>query len=235
MIKHRIRHKVVQKTNKVRQWKGKLPGVPCFILGNAPSLSDHPIHKLDGYFSIGVNRIFKRIEPTILLWQDIALYYTSRKELVKVKSILFSRDIADPRSIAYHFKLLNGMYKITNNPTVLAGRGNSAPLAFQLAYCLGCNPIILIGCDCLYRGDKTDFYGVNKDHNQNTLSNCSVGLNWIKGFSGEREVVSCSESVTFPDIMSLDDLLLRDDIKRSKIGFDAYRNILLNGEKYGKS
>lgn len=227
LIKRRIRHKIAKKRNKVRQWVNKLTDVPCFILGNAPSLDDHPVHRVNGYFSIGINRIYKRISPTILIWQDIELYYDSRKELLNLDSILFSRDTADPRNIAYHFKLLNGNYKITQNPTILAGRGSTAPLAFQLAYCLGCNPIILVGCDCRYRELKTDFYGTNKDHNENTLSNCSRGLKWIKGFNREREIISCSESDIFPDTMSLDQVINRYDMQKHQKKKHFYKDLLL--------
>lgn len=227
MIKRRIRHKITRKRNKVRQWVNRLSGVPCFILGNAPSLDDHPLHRLNGYFTIGINRIYKRIAPSILIWQDIELYYDARKELLDLDSILFSRDTADPRNIAYHFKLLNGKYKLTQNPTVLAGRGSTAPLAFQLAYCLGCNPVILLGCDCKYRGAKTDFYGTNKDHNQNTLSNCSRGLRWIKSFKEEKEIISCSESDIFPDTISLDQILSRFEIQKYHNEKHFYRDSLL--------
>lgn len=227
LIRRRIRHKITRKRNRVRQWADKFTDVPCFILGNAPSLDDHPIHRVNGYFSIGINRIYKRISPTILIWQDIELYYDARKELLGLDSILFSKDTADPRNIAYHFKLLNGGYRLTQNPTVLAGRGSTAPLAFQLAHCLGCNPIILVGCDCKYRGAKTDFYGTNKDHNQNTLSNCSRGLNWIKSFKGNREIISCSESDIFHDTMSLDQVLNRPDIEKHQREKTFYRDLLL--------
>jgi len=171
-----------------------MENIPCFIIGNAPSLDDYPVHLLNDLFTIGINRAFKKIDTTIMLWQDIELYYSCRKEFKNIKSILYARDAADPQGIAYHFKLLNTPYQLTNTPTVLAGRGSSAPLAFQLAHSLGCNPIVFLGYDCRYRDRKTDFWGINKDHKTHTLKACSRGLTWIKNSKHSRKLFFCPES-----------------------------------------
>ena len=221
-IYRKLRHSLIKDRNKVRNWKNKLNGVPCFILGNAPHLDDYPVYKLKDCFTIGINRAFFRLDPTILLWQDIELYYDCRKRLSKLDAILFSRDVSDPRKMAYHYKLLYGDYKLTGNPSVLAGRGSSGPLAYQLAHVLGCDPIILMGCTCSYRDGKTDFYGVNKDHKSHTLKACEKGLKWMKRADKNRILVSCSQSDVFRNTITLDDAFEMFNIKKFSKGREYY-------------
>lgn len=206
-----------------------MTGTPCFIVGNSPSLNDHLIYKLEQFFTIGINRAFKKIDTTILLWQDIELYYQERKELTKLKSILFSKDTADPPGLAYHFRLITGNFKLTDNPSILFGSGSSGPLAFQLAYILGCDPIILIGYDCQYKNNMTDFYGNNKDHKPHTLKNCSRGLEWIKDLKiHDRKIISCSKSECFTNIMSIEEAIKYCSIKDSGKGREFYKNKLFS-------
>ena len=59
--------------------------VPCFIIGNGPSLNDVPIQLLKNYFTIGINRSFYLIDTTILIWQDLALWLQEKKTIKKYK------------------------------------------------------------------------------------------------------------------------------------------------------
>lgn len=182
----------------MRRWKGTLRDVPCFILGNGPSMTDNPIAELlPGYFTIGINRAFKVIDPTILMWQDIELWMTERGELAKVNAVKYSRNASDPRGIAYQFKLMPGPYRLAPNPMILFGAGSTGPLAFQLAHSLGCKPIILLGYDCQYRGENTDFYGKNKHHKPHTLPNCQRGLRWVKTNETSSNIINCSDNNIF--------------------------------------
>ena len=209
MIKKKlnIRNAIWNRDRKISLWKNKLVDVPCFIIGNAPSLDFYNLSLLDGLFAIGINRSFKKIETTILLWQDIELYYDCRDKLKNIKSILYSRDVADPKGIAYHFRLLNRPYMLTGSTTRLAGHGSSGPLAFQLAHALGCNPIIFLGCDCKYDGKKTDFWGINKDHKSHTLTACSYGAKWIKNSKHKKNIIFCEPSDKDIDTMTLEKII----------------------------
>jgi len=221
MIKRKlqIKYSLWNKHRQVASWKNKLIGVPCFIIGNSPSLNDHPTHLLNGLFTIGINRAFKKLETTILLWQDIELYLSCQKELKSIKSILYARDAADPKGIAYHFRLLNAPYHLTNSPLRLSGRGSSGPLAFQLAHSLGCDPIVFLGYDCKYRGEQTDFWGINKDHKVHTLIACSRGLNWIKKCDHKRKLIFCEDGSSQKNEISLEKAL-----EICKITKDSYKN-----------
>lgn len=205
MIRRRIKtfSKQLDANKNAFLWKDKMRDIPCFIIGNSPSLDDHQVYLLNGLFTIGINRAFMKIDPIILLWQDIELYRSSRQQIKNLKAILYSRDVADPFGMAVHFKLLPGPYKLTNKTNILAGNGNSAPLAFQLAHALGCNPIVFLGYDCCYRNNKTNFWGVNRDHKPHTLSACRRGLSWIINSKHNRKIIFCDKSEIVSDIMTL--------------------------------
>lgn len=198
MIRRHIRFSSVKQRNSVRDWKNKLQGIPCFVLGNGPSLGDIDLSSLSPFFTIGINRIFYLFDPTILFWQDIELWHAEKKNILEQSAIKVCRDVADPQNRFYHFRITGGSYKIPDYPNFLYGRASTGPLAVQFAYILGCDPIILLGCDCKPRGNDTDFYGKNKHHFPHTMTNCRKGLEWIKKeIASKRVVYSCSDNDIF--------------------------------------
>jgi len=53
----------------MRSAAGKLNGHPAFILGRGRGLPDD-LTPLDGLFTVGVNTVIRRYEPTVLMWLD---------------------------------------------------------------------------------------------------------------------------------------------------------------------
>ena len=95
----RIKKKVLQRPSSVKKqqkgkrksslspsdWVGKMKGIPCFVIGNAPSINKiKDMSILDNYFTVGINRIFFKYDPTILIWQDLALWTQERKKVKKL-------------------------------------------------------------------------------------------------------------------------------------------------------
>jgi len=200
MTGKRIRYSSVRQRGDVRKWKDRLLGVPAFILGNGPSLNDEDIAPLSNYFTIGINRSFYKLDSTILLWQDASLWFTERRKLLETKAIKYSTSHGDPENRFLRYKIKAGGFGLPEDSTILYGSGASSPLAVQLAYILGCNPIVLLGCDCRPRGEDTDFYGKNKFHNDKTMEQCTSGLVWMKNElhdKGIRRIVSCSDNLVF--------------------------------------
>jgi len=189
----------------VRRWKYTMKSIPGFVIGNGPSVNDYDVKGLlKDYFTVGINRAFKVLDPTILMWQDIELWMTERSELPKLKAVKYSRNSADPRGIAYQFKLMPGPFRLPPNPMVLFGKGSTGPLAFEFVYSLGCDPIVLIGFDCKYRDGNTDFYGINNHHKKHTLPNCARGLRWVAKQSCGRKIINCSDNRFFKDRIPLE-------------------------------
>ena len=212
MIRKRIRTTWSGKRGNIKSWSNLLPGVPAFIIGNGPSLDGVDLSILeDKYFSIGINRAFYLLDPTIIMWQDAEMWWNHRAQLMRLKALKYCRDISDPGGKCHHFKLNNGYYKIPTHPAVLYGRGSTGPLAFQLAYCLGCDPIVLLGMDCKYIDGKTDFYGKNPSHKPHTLRLCSRGLTWIQKNNMGRNVINCSDNRVFKEQLSLKEVIASID------------------------
>lgn len=227
-LRRNIRFAPIKQRGDFQSWKDKLVNVPAFVLGNGPSLNDVDLAPLSNYFSIGINRSFYKLDSTVLLWQDVGLWFTERKNLLPLQAIKVCSDTSDPENRFFHFRLETGNFQLPTKPDILFGRGSSGPLAVQLAYILGCNPIILLGCDCKSRGTDTDFYGNNRFHTPTTMPQCLTGLNWIKNEvhdKGIRNVISCSDNDVF-ERKSIEQVIEQLDPKH-KQDRSYWRDILL--------
>ena len=183
----------------IRSWTDRLPDCPAFIIGNGPSLKNLNMKLIEDYFSVGINRAFYSLDPTILLWQDISLWNSEYQKLHNTQALKVSRDVSDPRKIYYNFHLKGGGYKFDPSTThILHGRGSTGPLAVQLAVAMGCRPVILLGMDCK-RGPKgeSDFWGENKYWTDATLKNCYEGLVSVKELCPV-EIYNCGDNDLWP-------------------------------------
>lgn len=179
-------------------WAGKFKNIPCFIMGNGPSINDIPDFSVfDSYLTVGINRIFLKYDPTILLWQDMALWIQHHNEVVQTKALKYVRRGADTCGGFYAFSLSGGIPKLTDRIDTLYGRGSSGTIAWQFVNCLGCDPVVLLGMDCTYRNKMTDFYGSNPMHKPHTLPNCTKGLQFINSTKQNKTIISCSDNNVF--------------------------------------
>ncbi len=162
------------------KWNNLLEGHVAFIIGNAPSISRQNLDILKPYFTIGINRIYYVFTPTILMWQDIQMWNSERRNIINCKSLKVCCNMSDPEGAFLNFKVKTGRFKFKNSISTLYGNGNTAALSAQMAVNLGCSEIVLLGTDCKYEKGKTDFYGKNKDHKSYTLKMCNTAMQWIK-------------------------------------------------------
>ena len=204
------------KHNKIKSlnpndWAGRMKNIPCFLLGNAPSINDIDLTLLDDYFTIGINRIFFKYDPTVLMWQDLALWLQEKKRVVKCKAIKYCREGAETKGGFYTFKLGDRDPKLTPVPGKLHGRGSSGSIAYQFAYSLRCDPIILVGMDCAHGKLKgktiTDFYGNNSMHRQHTIPACKKGLKFIRDNHKGKTIYNCSNNNVFPEKYTIKEVI----------------------------
>jgi len=177
----------------IKDWVDRLKGIPAFVMGNGYSLNDEPVKLLDDYFTIGLNRSFYLLDPTVLLWQDIGLWNTEHRKLHNLQCLKVCRDISDPRHIYYNFYLRGGPFRFEKKTHILNGRGTTGPLGIQFAAALGCDPIIVLGMDCKIRDNKTDFYGNNPHWRPHTIDNCKKGLEFLKK-ECPVSIINCSDN-----------------------------------------
>ena len=64
----------------ISHWTNAFKKMPCFLIGNGPSLRKVNTKLLENYFTIGINRCFLKIDPSILIWQDLALWVKEKKK-----------------------------------------------------------------------------------------------------------------------------------------------------------
>lgn len=151
-------------------WKGK----PCFIIGGGPSLTDFNWDLLKGKLTIGINRVYEKIDPTIIYGQDprfvrwilmgkygdtaktkflqspalkIWLNTTGEHLPEKIYILKCWRNYVEARS-AFPLTMKEGI-----------GHGsNSGYGALNLAACLGANPIYLLGYDMQRENERTHWH-----------------------------------------------------------------------------
>ena len=213
------------------EWTGKMGGIPCFLLGNAPSINDMNLSLLDDYFTIGINRIFYEYDPTILIWQDLALWVQEQKKVIETKAIKYCRRGSDTKGGFYTFKLQGRDAKLAQTPETLYGRGSSGSISYQFARTLHCDPIILVGMDCSsgrVNGETvTDFYGNNPMHKPHTIPGCVKGLQFIKNNHQGKTVYNCSYNKVFPERLTIEEVIAK--LPDRKYNREELEGILLRG------
>lgn len=153
---------------------GAWAGHPCFIIGGGPSLSNFNWNLLKGKLTIGINRVYEKMNPTIIYGQDpkflrwILMGKYSDEARTKfldsdaLKIWLNIRGAHLPGNI-YILKCwknyLEGRSAFPFSMKKGIGHGNNSGYgALNLAACLGANPIYLLGYDMAVNGSQTHWH-----------------------------------------------------------------------------
>jgi hypothetical protein len=135
---------------------GAWAGRRCFIIGGGPSLKNLDLSNLTGELTIGVNRAFELIDPTIIFSMDHRFYQWLKggefgeetwerylaspawKIFVNTRDFRFGPEVQQVRMTEY---------PRTGTIECLGACSNSGLAALKLAVSLGANPIYLLGFD----------------------------------------------------------------------------------------
>jgi len=150
--------------------------VPAFILGNGPRLPVEHLSLLDGFFTVGTNRIIQVYDPTVHLVVD-ASAWPARMPDTKCQPLLSPLMNLKKIPGAWYPFLHIASEEWSKHPGELHADGNSGVCAAGWANSLGCEPIYLLGMTAKYRGKQTDFYGVNEFHKDGTVLGMQKALN----------------------------------------------------------
>lgn len=130
----------------------------CFIIGGGKSLKGFDFSKLQNELTIGINRAYEAMDCTIMLSMDNDFYDWITKGKLGQEAKEKFEDFKGIRvwidSVGYEYPkgilILNrsGGQNISHSMKKgIGGESNSGFAALNIAYCLGANPIYLLGFD----------------------------------------------------------------------------------------
>jgi hypothetical protein len=161
---------------EIEEYIGKHKGKMAFVLGAGPSL--HRVRTVDllRRRTIATNSaILKAFQADYYFSCDFGMTVWNSWFWLKrmpCKLILYNVDVGwrhlesltredtfqgiDESRITY-FDMHDDGFKMTGRPPFARG-SSSVHVAVEFAYMMGCSPIVLLGCDCKYDGDKYHYY-----------------------------------------------------------------------------
>jgi hypothetical protein len=136
-------------------------GKPGFLLGNGWSINYYDINKLKSKgIIVGCNRSFEKYPVDYLVYQDTSIQGIAAK--FKGPKVCPLRRV---KAKGFDSSMAHTYYTYRSSKKVLANNGfihgHSGMLALQFTVLLGCNPVILIGCDCCVFREGRDTWRAN--------------------------------------------------------------------------
>jgi hypothetical protein len=138
------------------------------VLACGPSLNDYDLSRIDPYPSIGVNRVIRVYTPTYLLFidppiiQELEPWLHIGSELIGWDNGIKNCNYPQLPKVRKHlktFRQFRGHRSIMSNKYEGLIFGNTTThAALHFAYILGGDPIVILGVDLKFRGDKYHFY-----------------------------------------------------------------------------
>lgn len=172
-----------QNIKAIKKLKNKYKGKRCFIIGNAPSLNQLDLNKLNNEFTCTVGKGYKLVEKglkhsTFHIFGDIFGYAETCKELdTNFSQIYFFRSSIDCVN-DINFKIFFDTYERTTNPASNGFQKNICkPLycgctvivyALQIMAYLGFKEIYLLGVDLDFNSKSSHAYQATKEEDDRT-------------------------------------------------------------------
>lgn len=130
----------------------------AFVLGNGPHLPED-LSCLDNLFTVGTNRILRRYEPTVLIYQDKEIWQDEKERFKATQAVILARDEASRGP----YNKLRPVGTL-QDPSTMIDVGCTGVVAAYWAMTLGCKPIYLMGMSADFSDPKkTHFYGWNPE------------------------------------------------------------------------
>lgn len=147
----------LESKRRLAAWRNRFRGQRCFILGNGPSLRHTDVSKLRNEITFGLNRVYLAFPE----WGFRTTFLVSVNDLVIEQCAGEFRDLAMPKFFTWrarrwvpldeHTTFLFTTYMGPKFATDARGRlwegATVTYVALQLAYHMGCDPVILVGVD----------------------------------------------------------------------------------------
>jgi len=128
-------------------------GTTAFVLGTGPDLPVEALGRLDSYFTIGVNRIWRTgFVPTVSFWLDGGIYDENPAHFDRTLCVCDASVAARPEHIGLRLRV-GGLPRFLN-PHFLYHLPHTGAVAALWAVSIGCYPVVLLGMGC--RDDGRD-------------------------------------------------------------------------------
>lgn len=157
---------------EMKDLQDKHAGKMCFIVGAGPSLRSVNASLLSNYITITVNSgILKVPDCDYFLSDDIGVkhwnYWHDHAKNGKCIKLLYEDKLKaeaghfDPQKVVFFkhkwwfqppksYNLPDGLIMTKDANLPIIGARTSVGSAVHIAYIMGCDPIVLLGCDCCY-------------------------------------------------------------------------------------
>lgn len=118
-----------------------------FVVGNGWSSTYYDVDRMaEEGILIGCNQAFRKFPVDYLVWQDTSVdgecvCFAGPKITSRRKGRV---ELSPASSYLFGFKKKDGVANKDGNVRLM----HSGGIALQVAYTMGCNPIVLVGCDC---------------------------------------------------------------------------------------
>lgn len=158
---------------RLRRLSGALNDEPAFVFGNGPDLPLE-LSQLDEFFTIGVNRILLRYEPTVVMWMDEDVARDQQERLDNTDALCITRREIKWRNRWWGLQTIGHSSRphmaVPPDPSLIPATGSTAVSAAYWAASLGCRPVFLLGMSGRPGRGGTNFYGDNPHHTPRTLA-----------------------------------------------------------------
>ena len=181
--------------------KDVIPGVTAFVVGNGLSRRNYDIRELRNYGLIfACNEAHEEFPVDYLGFRDddaVPKVLGFKGNMITHESCVTSdKHAEDLRKLPN--QIITFRYRPTGDPSSFVGKlgqgevvkGSTGFIMVQLAFQMGCDPIVLVGCDCCrLEGEKTSNIYYDDSDQQGIpvrMNNFKNQYNWFIGHAKER-------------------------------------------------
>lgn len=190
------------------------PDGVVYIVGGGPSLKEFNWNNLKGKHTIAINKAYKVIPWTeVLYWTDARFYRWNQTDIDSLNCLKVTCRNAPQMKNDIILLTSSGRTGIDKRPQFIRAGNNSGFAAINVAYHLGVKRIYLLGYDMASTPGNThwhDGYGIRHDHNiyeRNMISNFTGIYDILKDEKIEIWNANPKSAMTFIPKCKLEDAL----------------------------
>jgi hypothetical protein len=190
----------------------------AFVIGGGASIKNiqmggFKFSDLTGEVTFGVNKAYKLLIPTYVVFGDAYFWKNWKSELIRISCLKIA-----PENILRGQRLNNFIIVrrstnprdiVPSNMSVISFVNNSGVAALRIAYAMGCNPIYLVGIDAGPSESGETHFHKDYEKDKNRVTSPQRYKQFHKSFVDTikkmedlgRDIYSCSEGSSLNSVM----------------------------------